>query len=106
MRRPSLYNLNTLISEPSGEIKSLLDQLSKINNLNKLLAKLLSQQSAKHCRVINLRQNILVIATDSALWFNKIRFQIPDLIEKIRKSGYVNIINIEIIVKPNLNQAS
>jgi hypothetical protein len=103
MRRPSLYNLNSLISEPSGEVKSLLDQLSKINQLNQLVTGLLNKSLAKHCRVINLRQNILVIATDSPLWLNKIRFQLPDLIEEIRNQGYVGLVNIEVIVKPDLH---
>lgn len=98
-KRP-INELNSLISEPSGQIKSLLDQLSKINSLNRLLGHKLNVKLSQHCRVANLRNNTLVIAADSPAWSNKIRSQTPELLASFRQSGYFGLANIEIIVQP------
>lgn len=100
MSRPSPHNLNKLISTPSGEIKSLLDQLAKIQTLNNTLQSKLNATLSKRCRVANLRKNTLVIAVDSAAWANKLRFQLPDLLTEFRNEGYFGLANIEIIVQP------
>ncbi|TQV89839.1 DUF721 domain-containing protein [Aliikangiella coralliicola] len=100
MSRPSTPNLNKLISDPSGDVKSLLDQLAKIQTLNNTLQSKLNATLSKHCRVVNLRKNTLVIATDSAAWANKIRFQTPDLLSFFRESGYFGLASIEVIVQP------
>jgi len=100
MSRPSLHNLNELVSEPSGDIKALLDQLAKIQMLNNTLQSKLNATLSKHCRIVNLRKNTLVIAVDSPVWANKLRFQLADLLSFFRGSGYLGLANIEVIVQP------
>ena len=100
MSRSSPHNLNNLIETPSGDIKALLDRLSKIQALNNTLQHKLSATLLKHCRVINLRRNTLVIAVDSPVWSNKLRFQLPDLLNNFRESGYYGLASIEVIVQP------
>lgn len=92
--------LSTLISEPSGQIKSLMEQLSKINSLNKLLSHKLNVKLSQHYRVVNLQNNNLIIAADSPAWANKLRFQTPELLSSFRQSGYLGLSKIEIIVVP------
>ncbi len=98
-RRPT-HNITNLVSQPNGEIKSLLDQLAKIQTLNDTLKNKLNATAIKHCRIINLRKSTLVIAVDSPAWANKIRFQLPDLLSFFREKGYFGLANIEVIVRP------
>ncbi len=100
MKRRPAHNLNSLVSDPTGDVKALLDQLEKIKSLNNTLQDKLNATLSKHCRVINLRKNTLVIATDSPVWANKMRFLQTDLLSYFRQSGYVGMANIEIIVQP------
>jgi hypothetical protein len=100
MSRPSTHNINRLISDPNGEVKALLDQLAKIQTLNNTLHDKLNATLSKHCRVINLRKNTLVVAVSSPAWANKIRFQLPDLLTHFRENGYIGLANIEVIVQP------
>ncbi|MDH5433484.1 MAG: DciA family protein [Gammaproteobacteria bacterium] len=100
MNRPHFHQIDSLIAEPSGDIKSLLDRLDKIHILNNTLQCKLNATLSKHCRVVNVRQNILVIAADSAAWATKLRYQVTDLLSFFRQSGYVGLGNIEIIIKP------
>ena len=101
MSRPSTRNVNHLISDPNGEVKALLDQLAKIHTLNNTLHSKLNATLSKHCRVINLRKNTLVIAVSSPSWANKIRFQLPDLLSHFRENGYLGLVSIEVIVQPS-----
>lgn len=100
MSRPSPHNLNKLIDTPSGDVKALLDRLAKIQALNNTLQDKLSATFLKHCRVVNLRKSTLVIAVDSPVWANKLRFKLNDLLNDFRESGYYGLASIEVIVQP------
>ncbi|MET1254046.1 DciA family protein [Aliikangiella maris] len=100
MNRKPTHQVDKLISTPSGEIKPLLDKLAKIKTLNNTLEHKLNATLKKHCRVVNIRQNTLVIAASSPAWANKLRFQVTDLLEYFRKNGYFGLANIEVIVQP------
>jgi hypothetical protein len=100
MSRSSPHNLNNLIDAPSGDIKALLDRLAKIKALNNTLQHKLSATLLKHCRVVNLRKSTLVIAVDTPAWKNKLRFQLPDLLNEFREAGYYGLAGIEVIVQP------
>ena len=101
MSRPSTHDINDLIDQPNGEIKALLDRLTKIQTLNNTLQDKLNATLSKHCRVINLRKSTLVIAVSSPAWGNKLRFQLPDLLDHFRQQGYFGLANIEVIVRPS-----
>jgi len=92
--------VNSLIDTPSGDVKALLDRLVKIQALNDTLQTKLSATILKHCRVVNLRKNTLVIAVDSPVWANKLRFQLTDLLADFREAGYYSLASIEVIVQP------
>ncbi len=102
MRRKSsrTQQLEQLIETPSGDVKALLDRLAKIQALNDTLQHKLNATLLKHCRVVNLRKNTLVIAVDSSIWANKLRFLLDDLLAEFRDSGYYGLANIEMIIQP------
>ena len=92
--------LHSLIDTPSGDVKALLDRLVKIQALNDTLQTKLSASLLKHSRVVNLRKNTLVLAVDSPVWANKLRFQLTDLLAEFRQAGYYGLASIEVIVQP------
>jgi hypothetical protein len=100
MKRHRPHNLNNMIDTPSGDVKALLDRLAKIQTLNNTLQNKLNPTLLKHCRVINLRKSVLVIAVDSPVWSNKLRFQLNDLLDYFRNEGYYGLSSIEVIVQP------
>lgn len=89
-----------LINSPDGDIKALMDQLTKIRTLNNSLHQYINPTFSKHCRVVNIRKSTLVIAVDSAVWANKLRFQIPDLLSNLRNEGFLSLASIDLIVQP------
>ena len=97
-KRPK--TINTLLSQPKGDIRNLLDQLNKIKAINNSLEQHINPIYSQHCKAVNLRKGTLVIAVDSPLWKNKLRFQLPDLLSALRASGFLGLANIELIVTP------
>ena len=90
-----------LLQQPQGEVKALMDRLTKIQTLNQKLTDFLSPTIGAHCRVVNIRKSTLVIAVDSPAWINKLRFQLPDLLSFFRNNGFISLANIDLVIQPS-----
>ncbi|MBV1911089.1 MAG: DUF721 domain-containing protein [Kangiellaceae bacterium] len=97
-KRPK--TVNNLINQPDGDIKALMDRLVKIRTVDESVKSFLSPSVAEHCRVVNIRKSTLVLAVDSPLWVNKIRFQLTELMSYLRTNGFISLGNIDLIVQP------
>lgn len=100
MKKKRPQTIHKLLNQPEGDIKSLLDQLSKIKTLNNSLHQFLNPPLLQHCKVVNIRKGTLVISVDSPIWANKLRFQLPDLISHFRNNGFFSLANIDVIITP------
>jgi hypothetical protein len=89
-----------LINSPEGDVKALMDQLTKITTLNNSLHQFINPTLSQHCRVVNIRKSTLVIAVDSSVWANKLRFQLPELLSELRQQGYLSLASIDLIIQP------
>jgi hypothetical protein len=97
-KRPQ--TVNKILNDPNGDVQFLMHRLSTITALKEQLPQFLSEDIAKHCRVINLRSSTLVIAVNSSIWANKLRFKLPDLLSDFRTAGYSGLSKIEIVIQP------
>ncbi len=100
MQKKRPQTVNHLITKPKGDIQFLMHRLTTIMALKKQLTQFLSKDIAEHSRVINLRNNTLVIAVTSAVWANKLRFKLPDLLSDFRNAGYSGLSKIEVVIQP------
>lgn len=92
--------INHLLNQPQGDLRALMDRLTKIQNINNSLHQQLNPILSQHCRVVNIRKSTLVLAVDSPVWSNKLRFQLPELLSCFRNNGFLSLANIDIIVQP------
>ncbi|MDQ7048566.1 MAG: DUF721 domain-containing protein [Enterobacterales bacterium] len=92
--------ISHLLNHPKGDVQALLDQLKRIEAINQCLPNLLGSALSQHCRISNIRKNILVLAVDSPAWANKLRFKLPQLLDQFRQQGFINLVNIEMIIQP------
>jgi len=97
-KRPK--TVNTILTQPKGDIRALMDQLNKIRTINDSLQQCINPAYSEHCKAVNLRKGTLVIAVDSPAWKNKLRFQLPDLLNELRANGFLSLANIELVVNP------
>ncbi|NVJ51579.1 MAG: DUF721 domain-containing protein [Gammaproteobacteria bacterium] len=58
----------------------------------------MSKNLALHCRVINFRDNNLIIAADSAAWATRLKFAQNDLLSDLRAEGMHGLRSIKVIV--------
>lgn len=66
---------------------AIINKIEYLKQLNSLLQKYLPIDMAQHAMVANKRQNVLIIALDSAAWATKFRFIIPELLKKFSQSA-------------------
>jgi hypothetical protein len=74
-----------VLQQDSAILGSILNKLKELHALHKILATYLDTKLASRCAVSNLEENCLTVVTESALWATPLRFQIPNLIEKLRQ---------------------
>lgn len=93
------FNEILSISPILREIVCKVEQLAKLNRqvLNKL-----EPQLAKHCRVANLKDGILILTTQSPTWGHQLRFASSDLLSALRaEPEWCGLKSIKIHVRPN-----
>ena len=92
--------LSHRMKSASGELGYLVDNLNRIKRLNQTLDAIIEAPLINHCRVAHWRDNVLVLAVDSSLWANRLRFEKLNLLNRLRQNGFSNVSSIDIIVQP------
>jgi hypothetical protein len=99
----------TSLLQSSAEMQNFLGKVDALAQLNTLIASKLEPSLASNCRVANLRDGILILATTSPAWNHKLRFYSVDLLSELRSdprwSGLKSI-EIRVDYLPNTESAS
>ncbi len=56
----------------------------QLHGLGVLLGEILGPELAAHCHLANIRGNTLVVAASSTAWATRVRYQSPQLLQKIK----------------------
>ena len=75
---------HALLNE-SNALGAILQKAAFLASLQALFNRYVEKNTAKHCHVANLSNQRLIVITDSGNWATQLRFQIPDLIKKLRE---------------------
>jgi hypothetical protein len=78
----------------------MLERVHKLQRLERAVLQLLPADLAAHCKVMNLRKEILVLYTTSAAWAARLRFAAPDLIKQLRCQLSLDVTAIKVRVQP------
>ncbi len=73
-----------LLNDKGSPCKQLREKASELEKLNQKLAVFLPSPLNKHCRVANLRQDVVVLNVNSAAWSARIRFMTPAILSYLR----------------------
>ncbi|MEE4245450.1 MAG: DciA family protein [Kangiellaceae bacterium] len=98
--KPKTYT--DLSDNAQGSLKFIFDNLSKIKQLEQIVKAKLDPKLREHCSIINYRDNIIVIATQSANWATRLKYQLPELLSQLRSSGFPGLKSIDVLVQPDL----
>lgn len=87
----------TEILSNSSQLRGIIAKAKQLEILNDTLVSLLPDNLKRQCYITNLEKNQLVIATESAVWATTLRYEIPNLLEGLRKNS-PEIANIKVIL--------
>lgn len=83
-------------------LDGLVKRCQHLQKLEQQLSACLDIRSIGHCRLINVHQGELLLGVDSAAWASRLRYQIPTLLDCVRKQdGLRGLRNIRLTVLPS-----
>lgn len=85
--------LNHVLKQNAKIWQSLMERLSTLQKLNALLSQCLPADLAAHCQVVKYEKNCLIVLVTSASWATQLRFQLPELLPKLRQHALLAQLN-------------
>ncbi len=94
--------LYKFLSQKKGNVADLITQTRINQKLSKSLNNLLDPVLVGHVSLANIREQTLVLITDSAAWASRARYFSPLLLQKLKNNSHIfgEIKKIEIQVQP------
>jgi hypothetical protein len=96
MKQP--LKINKLLGK--GRLSSLLSRSRDLMETGTLLAELLPAPLNAHCRLLSIRNTVLVLAADSPVWAARLRFHAPQLEKMLTQRLAANRYTINVCVRP------
>jgi hypothetical protein len=84
----------------SGAQSRLLARARLLADLDAQLQTLLVPPLQQHCRVLALREPVLVLAVDSPVWAVRLRFHAPQLVKRLSLPQSMRLRSIRVRVRP------
>lgn len=78
-------SLSGLLKSSPQTLGPLLNHAHRLEQLNKILREQLPPPLNQHCRIANLRDDILLLHADSPAWALKLRYSVPDMLDRLRR---------------------
>lgn len=78
----------------------MLERARKLSRLERAVLQLLPAELGAHCKVLNLKNEILVLATPSPAWAARLRFSVPELITQIKRQLSLDVRRIDLKIQP------
>lgn len=95
--------------QSNSDLRNFVAKVEHLEQINQIIASKLEPSLANNCRVANLRDGTLILATTSPAWNHKLRFSSLDLLTALRAdprwSGLKSI-EIRVDYLPNTQSAS
>lgn len=76
---------NHILKNDGKTLKGLFQKVDQLREFNDIFAQYAEPGIVSHCKIANLQNNCLIVIVDSGNWATQLRFQIPDLLAKMRQ---------------------
>lgn len=97
MRRKTAVSCSQLLDQAR---LPLLERARKLSRFERAVLQLLPVELAAHCKVLNLKSEILVLAAPSPAWAGRVRFAIPELVKRLQRELGLDIRKVELKIQP------
>jgi len=93
--------IGNILNKSSGSFAQLLERAKKLRKLTYQLRAMVDAPLNEHIHVANIRDNKLIIGTDSAVWHTRIKYLAPTILEQMKEiQGLEKLQEIEFRVQP------
>lgn len=93
--------LETYFKNPKHQLANLIDKVNQLRSFNQSLIGILDPKLAKHCEIVNIKDNTLTLIADNPSWATTLRFQSPDILGRLKeKQAFKSIKNIKVLIRP------
>ncbi len=79
----------------------MLERARKLSRLERVVLQCLPAELGAHCKVLNLKNEILVVAIASPAWAGRLRFAAPELLKQLRCQFSLNVTRVELKIQPD-----
>jgi len=94
-------SIGELLNNPRGDFGQILNRVKELRKLTRHLKNLVDAPLNQHIFVANIRDNVLIIGTDSAVWHTRVRYLETQLLQQMRTlEGLSGLQRIEFRVQP------
>ena len=93
--------IKQVLSKSTGGFAQVLERAKELRRLTNKLRNLVDAPLNEHIHVANIRDHILIIGTDSAVWHTRVRYLANSILEQMKQiKGLENLEGIEFRVQP------
>jgi hypothetical protein len=82
----------------------LVERARKLQRLERAVQGLLADNLAAHCRVMNLKNEILVLAAPSSAWAARLRFAGPELVKQLKDRFALDLRSVQVHIQPETQE--
>jgi len=100
MRSLKPQSLDKLLNGQRAGSSAVIEHARLLRRLTQLVRAELPAACAARCRVASVRDNVLVLATDSPAWSARLRFHGPDLVRTLKRRHGLDVRSTRILVVP------
>jgi hypothetical protein len=97
MRHKTAFSCSELLTRADSPI---LERARRLSRLEHAVLELIPAELAGHCKVLNLKSEILVLATSSPAWAGRLRFAAPELISQLKSRCGLNVRSVDLRIQP------
>ena len=95
-------SIGQLLNDKSAGFAQVLERAKELRKLSFQLRNLVDAPLNDHIHVANIRNNTLIIGTDSAVWHTRIKYLAPAILEQMKQiKGLENLQSVEFRVQPS-----
>ena len=104
MRQKTMQSATSYLGQ--GPAKTVVTHARQLARLQQAVLRALPDPLNRHCQVINVRQQCLVLSADSPAWAARLRYQIPELNARLNQKNSANLKKILIKTRPATGQTN
>lgn len=78
----------------------LLERAQKLLRLEQTVLRILPEDLATHCKVLNLRNKALIVSAPSSAWAARLRFAAPELMRQLRSAYSLDVETLQVRIRP------